>query len=76
MNSALWPVARVVGPAPQRRRGSAVAERSTAKGGASYTMFLPDGTPVRTAQTPTQAKSASMLTEEAVTISGKQVHLG
>ena len=37
------------------------AERSTAKGGASYTMFLPDGTPVRTAQTPTQAKSATSL---------------
>jgi hypothetical protein len=38
------------------------AERSTAKGGASYTMFLPDGTPVRTAQTPpTQARSATSM---------------
>ena len=37
------------------------AKRSTAKGGASYTMFLPDGTPVRTAQTPTQAKSATSM---------------
>ena len=36
------------------------AKRSTAKGG--YTMFLPDGTPVRTAQTPTtQAKSATSM---------------
>lgn len=38
------------------------AERSTAKGGAGSTMFLPDGTPVRTAQTPpTQAKSATSM---------------